>query len=347
MRTGDPELVPVAAAHRFDEAALARYLAEALPDFTGPMTVRQFQGGQSNPTYHLATADRAYVLRKKPGGALLPSAHAVDREYRIMTALGDTSVPVPRTRLLCTDPDVIGAMFFVMDHLPGRVFADRAMPGLSSADRRDVTLDMARVLAALHAVDPDAAGLGDYGRKGQYVDRQIARWSKQYAAASLPPEPAMDRLLEWLRERAPSIADDIAIAHGDYRLGNLMIHPDEPRVVGVLDWELSTLGHPLADLAYCILPWRLPPPLFGIVGLDVPGLPTEAEVVDAYERASGRAISDLDFFVAFSLYRWAAIVAGVFRRGLDGNAADADRAIAAGDRFKGLAEAGWTTAQAA
>ncbi|GAC1339113.1 MAG: phosphotransferase [Acetobacteraceae bacterium] len=332
-------LVPVLANHRFDEAALARYLAGKLPGFAHGCTVLQFQGGQSNPTYHVQTDAGAYVLRRKPAGPVLPSAHAVDREYRILTALQGTGVPVPPVRLFCADPAVIGTIFFVMDYVEGRVFADRSLPGVTPLHRRAVFDDMARVLAALHRLDPGAVGLGDYGRRGAYVGRQLARWTMQYEAARLDPEPAMDALLAWLHAH-PAVADETTIVHGDYRLGNLMLHPTEPRIVGVLDWELSTLGHPLADLAYCALPWHLPPALQGVAGLTVPGLPSEADFLADYCRHAGRKDApDMVFFVAFSLFRWAAIVAGVYRRALDGTAADAG-ARAAGEKFRALAAAG-------
>ena len=333
---GSPVLVPVLPNHRFDEAALERYLAGRLPGFAGPCVVRQFQGGQSNPTFHLQAVSREYVLRKKPPGPLLPSAHAVDREYRILGALRDSGVPVPAVHLLCDDEGVIGTMFFVMDYLPGRVFPDRTLPGVSPADRAAIYDDVGRVLAVLHGVDWRQAGLEGFGRPENYIGRQIDRWSKQYAGARVGEEPAMDRLTAWLKAHAP-VPDETAIAHGDYRLGNLIIHPDAPRVVAVLDWELATLGHPLADLAYSCLAWRLPPDLQGIQGLDVPGLPTEAEYVQAYCRSTGRAgVPNLEFFVAFSLFRWAAIAAGVYRRALDGTAADA-RGREAGDKFRILA----------
>jgi len=338
---GGPELVPVLANHRFDEAALARYLAPLVPGFEAGFAMRQFQGGQSNPTFHLATPAGDYVLRKKPPGTLMASAHAVEREYRVMLALAGTEVPVPRMRLLCEDPGVIGTAFYVMDYQPGRIYADRAMPGVSPADRGAAYADMARVLARLHAVDPASVGLADFGRSGLYVARQIERWTRQYRAAQLEPEPAMDRLIDWLSAHLPA-ADETAIAHGDYRLGNLILDAVEPRVVAVLDWELSTLGHPLADLAYCCMPWRLPPAQMGLLGLEVPGLPDEAAFVAAYCAAAGRPVPDtLDYFMVFSLFRWAAIVAGVYRRALDGNAADATRAADAGSRFRLLAQCAW------
>ena len=347
---GTPLLVPVLENHRFDEAALARFLAGRLPGFGGAEpVVRQFQGGQSNPTFHLRAGDHDYVLRKKPPGLLLPSAHAVEREFRVMAALAGSGVPVPAMRLLCEDAAVIGTPFFVMDHVPGRVFADRVMRAGTPTERRAVYDDLARVLAALHAVDWRVAGLGDFGRAEGYMVRQIARWTKQWEASKVEEMPAMDRVSAWLAVRPP-MQEETAIAHGDFRLGNVILHPTEPRVVAVLDWELATLGHPLADLAYACLTYHLPPGptgLTGVLGADVQALdiPTEAEFVAAYCAAAGRAPpQDLGVFLVFSMFRLAAIVAGVWRRALDGNAAD-PRAIGYRERYRGMAEAAWGIAQ--
>ena len=341
--TGAATLVEPLPAHRLDEARLHDYLLAHLPGYHGPLTVRQFQGGQSNPTYHLHTPGADYVLRKKPPGILLPSAHAVDREYLVQSALAGGPVPVAPVRLLCRDEGVIGTMFYVMDHVPGRVFTDRTIPGVSPADRAAMYDDMNRVLAALHGVDWAARGLTGFGRPQNYVARQIDRWSRQYRASDVGEVPDMERLMAWLPSRVPA-EDETAVAHGDYRLGNLIFHPEEPRVVAVLDWELSTLGHPLADLAYNCIPWRLPVAMEGLVGAEAPGLPAEADYVAAYCRRTGRdGVPELDFFVAFSLFRWAAIAAGVYRRALDGNAADA-RALDIGTKFRALAEAGWALA---
>ena len=341
---GAAVLVEALPAHRLDAARLDRYLAANLPGYAGPLTVRQFQGGQSNPTYHLQTPGAAYVLRKKPPGPLLPSAHAVDREYLVQSALAGSAAPVAPMRLLCRDEAVTGTMFYVMDHVPGRVFTDRTLPGVPAAGRAAMYDDMNRVLAALHRVDWAAAGLSGFGRPQNYVARQIERWSRQYVASNVGDVPEMDRLMAWLPARAPP-ADETAVAHGDFRLGNLIFHPDEPRVAAVLDWELSTLGHPLADLAYNCIPWRLPVTMEGLVGADAPGVPSEAEYVAAYCRRTGRAgVPELDFFVVFSLFRWAAIAAGVYRRALDGNAADAG-ALNIGAKFRALAAAGWRLAE--
>ena len=341
---GVPTLVAPLANHLLDEARLAAYLARELPGFAGPLTVRQFQGGQSNPTYHLHTPGAEYVLRKKPPGTLLPSAHAVDREYRVQAALAGSAVPVAPMLLLSMDEGVVGTPFYVMAHVPGRVFNNRALPGLPPADRAAMYDDMNRVLAALHSVDWQAAGLEGFGRPQAYVARQIERWSRQYVASNAGDVPEMDRLMAWLPAHVPA-ADETAIAHGDFRLGNLIFHPTEPRVVAVLDWELSTLGHPLADLAYNCIPWRLPVAIEGLVGADAPGIPDEASYVAAYCRRTGRdGVPALDFFVVFSLFRWAAIAAGVYRRALDGNAADAG-AMVIGNKFRVLAEAAWVLAE--
>ncbi len=346
MTVGEAVLVPPRDNARFDEARLAEYLADAIPDFAGPLTVRQFQGGQSNPTFHLATPGGEYVLRRKPPGALLPSAHAVDREFLVQSALAESGVPVPRMRVLCRDEAVLGTMFYVMDHVPGRVFPDRTLQGVAPADRTAMYDDMNRVMAALHAVDWQAAGLQGFGRPHAYVARQIERWTRQYLAADAGDVPEMDRLMAWLPAHLPP-GDETAVAHGDFRLGNLIFHPSEPRVVAVLDWELATLGHPLADLAYNCIPWRLPVAIEGLLGADAPGIPDEASYVAAYCARTGRTgVPELDFFVAFSLFRWAAIAAGVYRRALDGNAADA-RALDIGNKFRILAQAGWRLAQQA
>jgi aminoglycoside phosphotransferase (APT) family kinase protein len=249
-------------------------------------------------------------------------------------------------RGLCTDESVIGTMFYVMDHVPGRVFPDRTLRGVPSADRAAMYDGMNRVMAALHGVDWRAAGLDGFGRPQAYIARQIERWSRQYGAADVGDVPEMDRLMAWLPAHAPK-ADETAIAHGDFRLGNLIFHPIEPRVVAVLDWELSTLGHPLADLGYNCIPWRLPVAIEGLIGADALGIPDEASYVAAYCARTGRAgVPELDFFVAFSLFRWAAIAAGVYRRALDGNAADS-RALDIGNKFRVLAQAGWRLAEQA
>jgi aminoglycoside phosphotransferase (APT) family kinase protein len=350
--SSQPQLVPVLPNHRFDEAALGRYLAANLPGFDGRLTIRQFQGGQSNPTFHVQVGHvqaggRAVVLRKKPPGALLPSAHAVDREYRVLKALAGSAVPVPAVHLLCTDEGVIGQMFYVMDWVDGRVFPDRLLPGCSPTERAAMYDHMNEVLAALHRVDWRAVGLEGFGRPDGYVARQIARWSRQYAASRTEPVAAMDRLIEWLPAHRPA-GDAAAIAHGDYRVGNLIFHPTEPRVVAVLDWELATIGHPLADLAYNCLAYRLSGTHdhgFPMAEIGALGLPAEADYVAAYAQRTGRAaIDDWEFFIVFAMFRIAAILAGVYRRGLDGNAADA-RALEASRDYREIADRAWEIAR--
>ena len=315
------EIVPVREAHRFDEAALARYLAGNLDGFEGPLTIRQFEGGQSNPTYLLETPGRDYVLRKKPPGKLLPSAHAVDREHRVISALADSGVPVPETYLYCGDESIVGTPFFIMQRVAGRVLVDPLLPDFSPAERSAVYDHFVEVLAALHRVDHEAVGLGDFGRPGSYYERQIGRWAKQYRASETEVIEAMDRLIDWLPENLPE-SDATGIVHGDYRIGNCIVHPSEPRIVAVLDWELSTLGHPLADLGYCCMGYHADLGHTGsFIGVDfeATGIPSEAAFVARYCALTGRReIENWTFYVAFALFRMAAIVQGVYKRGLDG-----------------------------
>ena len=345
----DNDVTPVRENHRFDEASLERYLRERMPDFRGPLTVRQFVGGQSNPTFLLQTPDARFVMRKKPPGTLLQSAHQVEREFRIIKALAATDVPVPRAHLLCEDAGVIGTAFFVMDFVEGRIMRDPMMPGSSSRERAACYDSMNDVLARLHKVDFRAVGLGDYGRPQAYVQRQLARWSKQYEASKIDEIPEMDRLIEWLGRNIPA-ADETTIAHGDYRIENIVFHPVEPRVVAVLDWELSTLGHPLGDLAWACRAYHCPPGIDGVSsfqGLDLPayGIPTEEEFVAAYCRRVGRAgVPDLMFFVAFSFFRGAAISQGIAMRAKLGNASGPDAALR-GAKARVTAELGWEVAQ--
>lgn len=333
--------------HEIDVDALAGYLSAHLPAFFGPFAIRQFEGGQSNPTYLLQTPDRDYVLRKQPPGDLLPSAHQVDREYRVMTALLGSGLPVPQTLLWCADTGVIGTSFFVMECVDGRVFRQPHLPGVPPEDRAAMYDDMADVLARLHRVDVAAAGLSDYGKPGNYYARQIARWTRQYLAAKTHDIPAMDRLMEWLPAHIPP-GDETAVVHGDYRVENLIFHPVEPRIVAIVDWELSTLGHPLADLAYNCLTYHLPPEALGRAGgeeIDRRGVPSEAEYVTAYCRRSGRSgVRDWHFYLAFSMFRLASILQGVYARGLHGNAASA-HALQRGAAARQIAERGWATAQ--
>ena len=336
---------PVREAHRFDEAALARYLADRIEGFSGPLRVEQFKGGQSNPTYRLSTPDRAYVLRRKPPGKLLPSAHSVDREYRVLSALAGTEVPVARTHLLCEDESVIGTAFYVMDCVDGRVLWDPSLPGLSPTERGAIFEQMNRVIAALHSVDPTAVGLADYGRPGNYFERQIGRWSKQYRASETETIEAMDRLIDWLPANIPP-GEETAIVHGDYRLDNLIFAADRPELLAVLDWELSTLGHPLADFAYHCMSWHVPSGVFrGLGGADLAalGIPSEAEYVASYCRRTGRDGIDpdhWDFYMAYKLFRLAAILQGIMGRVQAGTAASA-QAEAMGRAARPVGELGW------
>jgi aminoglycoside phosphotransferase (APT) family kinase protein len=327
MSLEDLPLCEVLPAHRFDVGALERYLRERIEDLGEGLAVRQFQGGASNPTFLLtapgAEGPRRFVLRKKPPGQLLASAHQVEREYRAMDALRDSGVPVPRMRALCEDPAVIGTTFYVMDFLDGRIFRDATLPELTKAERAAVYDDMGRTLVKLHQVDFEAVGLGGFGRPGQYFERQIARWTRQYRDAQTETIPAMERLLEELPRRVPADVGP-TIAHGDYRLGNIMYHPTEPRVIAVLDWELSTIGHPLADLGYNAFMWHSDNPTFGsLAGVDfaASGIPSEAAYVEAYCRRTGAGIDDWDFYLAFAVFRLAAIMQGGYRRVLQGNSA--------------------------
>lgn len=333
--------------HEIDAGRLAGYLADHLEGFEEPLDIRQFEGGQSNPTYFLRTPGRDYVLRKQPPGQLLPSAHQVDREYRAMTALSGSGIPVPRTRLLCTDAAVIGTTFFVMDCVDGRVFRQPHLPGVAPDVRAAMYRDMAAVLARLHGVDAGAVGLTDYGKPGNYYARQIARWSQQYIAAKTGEIAAMDRLMEWLPANIPP-GDETAIVHGDYRVENLIFHPTEPRIVAIVDWELSTLGHPLADLAYNCLTYHLAPEALGRAEegeIDRRGIPTEAEYVAEYCRLTGRdGVPYWHFYLAFSMFRLASILQGVYARGLQGNAAST-YALQRGAAARQIAEQAWIVTQ--
>jgi len=337
--------------HRFDADRLAGYLAGSLPGFAGPLTVKQFQGGQSNPTYLLITPARRYVMRSKPGpvAKLLPSAHAIEREFRVMRALASQGVPVPEVLLLCEDESVIGRAFFLMEHVDGRIFWEQSLPGLAPAGRGAVYDEMNRVMAALHSVDVERAGLADYGKAGNYFARQIGRWSKQYRASETEPIEAMDRLIDWLPTHVPP-GDETTVVHGDFRLDNLIFHPTEARVLAVIDWELSTLGHPLADFSYLCMSWHIPPGAFrGIAGLDLAalGIPSEAEFIRRYCERTGRAgIEHWNFYLAYNLFRIAAILQGVYKRALEGMAS-ADNAMAAAANAKALAEIGWGYARKA
>jgi aminoglycoside phosphotransferase (APT) family kinase protein len=349
---------PLSGTHAFDTAALQAYLEQHLPGFAGPLTVEQFKGGQSNPTYKLVTPQACYAMRSKPGpvAKLLPSAHAIEREFRVMGALAGSEVPVPKMHLLCDDESVIGRAFYVMEFVQGRVLWDQSLPGLSRDERAAIYDEMNRVIAALHKLDVAALGLADFGRPGNYFERQIARWSKQYQASITGPNEAMDRLLEWLPQHIPPSARDesmVTVVHGDFRLDNLIFHPTEPRVLAVLDWELSTVGHPLADFSYHCMSWHIPPGSFrGIGGLDhaALGIPLEAEYIRRYCERSGRGTPeslkvDWNFYLAYNLFRLAAILQGIAKRVEAGTAAS-EQARQSGAGARPLAELGWRFAQA-
>ncbi len=336
-------------AHRFDEQRLERWLVENVEDYCGPMRVEQFAGGQSNPTFKLITPNRNYVMRRRPPGELLKGAHAVDREARVQQALGTIGFPVARVHALCTDDSVIGTWFYVMDMIDGRIFTEATFPEAPAADRPKHFDAMNETMARLHRVDAAAIGLADYGRPGNYFTRQISRWSKQYLADELAGRLSeMDRLVEWLPQNIPE-GDETTIVHGDYGQHNLIFHPTEPKVAAVLDWELSTLGHPLGDFGYLLLKFHLTPEFGGIAGLDLKaiGYPSREEYVEAYCGRTGRSgIGNLDFYIAFNMFRLAAIHHGIKGRLLRGTAASpqAEEAAARVPTFAALA---WQQAQRA
>lgn len=337
----------VAPVHAFDETGLASYLRAQVAGFSGPVAVEQFQGGQSNPTYRVTAGDRRYVLRRKPPGKLLPSAHAVDREYRVMAALAHTGVPVAKMLVLCEDAAVIGTPFYLMEYIDGRILWDPTLPGMTRGERAAHYDELNRVQATLHQVDYRSVGLDDFGKPGRYIERQIARWSKQYGAAGAARIPSMDTLIAWLPGKVPQ-EDETSIVHGDFRLDNVIFHPTEPRILAVLDWELATLGHPVSDFAYQVMAWRLAPGVFrGLKGADLPGLgiPTETEYVAAYCRRTGRSgIPNWEFYLIFNMFRIAAILHGVLARALQGNAAS-QNAFEQGSRAKLIADVAWDMAQ--
>jgi len=351
--SGSPEIVDVREAHRLNIDALESYLADQ-GLLEGEMRLRQFQGGQSNPTYFIETGagarQRAYVLRKQPPGEILPSAHRVDREYKVMSALARAAdVPVPAMHCYCDDASIIGTPFYVMDYIEGRVFNDPSLPGLEPGQRTTIYHGLVDTLAALHAVDVDAAGLSDFGRPSGYVERQIKRWRGQYDASAQEVDPAMESLGDWLGEHIPADTRP-AIAHGDFRIGNLLLAPDLSGVAAVLDWELATIGHPLADLAYACMPYHLPSGVAGVKGidgldLDAYGIPSQEAQLARYCTARGiDEIEDWPVFVAFSLYRTAAILQGVYARAVQGNASNAN-ALQVGKRAGLVAERGWAVAR--
>ncbi len=325
-------------AQDLDLTHLEPWLRKQIPDMGGALTAEKFAGGQSNPTFKLTLGDAHYVLRRKPPGELLASAHAVDREFRVLDALRDTEVPVPNAVALCTDDSIIGSMFYVMEHLDGRIFWDPAVPEVSNEERTAIYDEMNRVLAALHRVDVNNVGLADYGKPGNYYARQIGRWTKQYRASETEVVADMEALIDWLPHHVPEGDERVALVHGDYRLDNMIFHPTEPRIIGILDWELSTLGDPLADLAYQLMAWRFPREggIAGLEGLDrlSLGLPTDEEYIAAYCRRTGReGIDNWSFYMAFCFFRIAAILQGIKKRAQIGTASSAEadsRAIMVG-----------------
>jgi len=332
--------------HKFDEAALAQWLAAHVPGFTTDIEVQQFRGGQSNPTFLVHSGDASCVVRKKPPGKLLRGAHMVEREYAVMTALAKTDVPVPTTYALCEDDSVIGTPFFAMEKVEGRVLRDTMLPEMAPEERSAIYGELIAVLARLHQVDIEAVGLTDYGKHGEYLPRQIHVWTKQYRASETETLDDMEQVIAWLPENIPA-EDPTTIAHGDFRLENTIFHPTEPRIVAVLDWELSTLGHPLADLAYNCMPYFLPREVQGFMGKNLTGtgIPTMKEQVAAYCAATGReSITNFSTYLAFSFFRLAAIAQGVYKRGIDGNASS-DRAKEFGRHAKTLAKMAWLLAR--
>jgi aminoglycoside phosphotransferase (APT) family kinase protein len=341
---------PVADNQKFDVAALDAYLRANVDGYTGPLTIEQFKGGQSNPTFKLITPNKTYVMRAKPGPAakLLQSAHAIDREFRVMKALHGSDVPVAKMHVLCEDESVIGRAFYVMDFVDGRVLWEPQLPGLQASERAAIFDELNRVIAALHKVDFNAVGLTDYGKHDSYLSRQIARWTKQYKASETESIPAMDALIDWLPAHIPP-GEETSIVHGDYRLDNVIFHPTEPRILAVLDWELSTLGHPLADFAYHCMTWYLPPGAGrGLAGIDLAntGIPNVKDYIARYCERTGRqnGIEHFDFYMAYNMFRMAGILQGIMKRVVDGTAASA-QAVAMGKATRPIAELGWGVAQ--
>lgn len=345
--------------HAFDAQVLTAWLTNNLPGFEGPLTIEMFKGGQSNPTFKLITPQRSYVMRAKPGpvAKLLPSAHAVEREFAVMQGLAGTSVPVPHMHCLCEDESVIGRAFYVMEFMQGRVLWDQSLPGMTRDQRGAIYDEMNRVISALHTVKFVDRGLAGYGKPGNYFERQIGRWSKQYAASITQPIPEMDQLMEWLPKNIPSMARDekmVSIVHGDFRLDNLMFDIEKPQVIAVLDWELSTLGHPLADFSYHCMAWHIPPGSFrGIGGLDLSalGIPQEDEYIRKYCDRTGltdpqQLKVDWNFYMAYNLFRIAAILQGIAKRVEAGTASSA-QAVSSAAGARPLAQMGWNFARKA
>lgn len=343
------ETIPVPEKDRLDEAALTAWMTNNVEGFEGPIQLTKFKGGQSNPTYRIDTPGKSYVLRRKPFGTLLPSAHAVDREYRLIAALHPTGFPVAKPYGLCADESVIGSIFYVMALADGRNLWDGALPGIAPEERRGIYNAMIDTLAALHSIDHEAVGLGDYGKPGNYFERQVGRWTKQYRASETEHMPEMEHLIDWLPQTLPT-QDRVSIVHGDYRIDNMIFAPAEPRVIAVLDWELSTLGDPLADFSYLLMNWvTAPEGRSGIAGLDLLalGIPTLDEAVERYCAATGRTgVPDLNWYFSYNLFRLAGIVQGIRKRILDGTASSA-QAEATAARMPSLVQASWAFAQKA
>ena len=339
----DVELTAVREAHRFDETKLNAFLEEQIPDYGGPLEVRQFEGGQSNPTFQLITPKKTFVMRKQPPGELLPSAHQVDREYKVMDALWDTAVPVPKMYLLNEDTEIVGTKFYVMEMVKGRLFTETRLPQLQKEQRKSLYEDLARVLAELHKVNAEKVGLSEFGRPGNYYERQIARWSKQYLASQTEQIEAMDNLMAWLPDNIPD-ASSSAIVHGDFRLGNVLVHPNRPKIVAVLDWELSTLGDGLADLGYMCQEYHgdseSPDGLAG-ANLEELGIPNENHIVQTYcEQRGIEHIENWEFYLIYNMFRSAGIIQGVYKRGLDGNASS-DKALEYKEAARLRSERAW------
>ncbi len=358
-REDTPNSQPIPTTPGADTVALSAWLSAHLSGFEGPVSLEMFQGGQSNPTYKVVTPRKSYVMRTKPGpvAKLLPSAHAIEREFTVMRGLDGTNVPVPHMHVLCEDESIIGRAFYVMEHIEGRVFWDQTLPHMRNAERAAIYDELNRVIAALHTVNFAECGLENYGRPGNYFERQIGRWSKQYVASITQPIDEMDKLMSWLPANMPTSAKDdsqVSIVHGDYRLDNLMFHPTEPRVVALLDWELSTLGHPLADFSYLCMGWHIPPGTFrGIGGVDIKalGIPSEDDNIRRYCERTGLATpadlkADWNFYLAYNMFRIAAILQGIAKR-VETGTATSDQARANGAGARPMAQLAWQFAQRA
>jgi len=338
--------MPVSERQKFDTGALRAYMQQHIGPIKGELAVEQFKGGQSNPTFKLSADGQSYVLRTKPGPAakLLASAHAIDREFRVMDALSKAGFPAAKQYALCTDETVIGRAFYLMEFVDGRVLWDQSLPGMSNTQRAAIYDEMNRVIAQLHTIDYAAIGLADFGKPGNYFARQIDRWTKQYKASETEKIEAMDQLIAWLPDNIPA-GDQTSIVHGDYRLDNMIFHPTEPRILALLDWELSTLGHPLADFSYHCMSWHIPPGQFrGIGGLDLAalGIPSEAEYIARYSERTGIPVrqDDFSFYLAYNMFRLAGILQGIMKRYVDGTASS-QQALRAGKSARPMAEMGW------